>query len=860
MAPSAAAVRGGDGDGGCFVTFLPGDNQDLASASTQATVELMSADLSQLLRLPPAAFWHVVLADASLHACLDSFLRFRRRCYDDDGDAQGAVQGSSDVLLQLSQRVFKVFWRMAHPQELTDAAPRQPPAAGGRGGGRGGRGGGGRAGAAPAGALQPGDAAAALYDRWLVDVPKLMDLAVLYGPGNPELTRQLLQQVLRLQPRYAQDVVRLAEPLSGNLHELALSVKRLANRALAGASAGDGAGAPLLAELSESVRYFTDAFLTLQALADCLPEAAALLLAPVHHGALLLALAVVHGGVLPLLARVAAQPQAAAHPALAPGRVRRLQVALERLVFCLLRAACGRGGRGRRGAPRRARPAAAPADGGGFSAELQGQELMNLLMLLAHPSDHTAAGGDGGGGGAPHQQAGLLTALNHAHHLDVAVAGAAELGLLSLDDAQFDYMLALLDGDRELLQRRQQQQVQQQQQQQPQPGGAAGAVAAAAAGAAQTAPPPLGELAAQLAAIRELLPDFGDGYLTAALFHCGWSTEAAINCLLEGALPAGLRGLEPGLKSWTPPAAGAGGDGGQAGALSWTGLAREAASAAPPRGAADVPLPSAAAAAAAAAGGGPRPAVDRRTGRVLGALPAALRSATKSIAAEMQFEYDDEYDDSFDDLVGPGADGVCDIEVEDSGAAAAARGGGAGPSGGGAGGAGPGGAGPSGGAGAGARGGRRPAADRLWVADGKVYNYKRAGAQEVAGQAGAAAALAAARAAAAQIHGLGPGGNVPPPAAPPPGQGRGGGGGGAAAPGPPPGDGGGGGRGRGGAPGRGGGGGEPGGAPPGEDGGGGGRGRGRGRGGYAHKEAHKGAIGNHHRKDRATAKAARGMF
>lgn len=38
-----------------------------------------------------------------------------------------------------------------------------------------------------------------LYDRWLLDVPKLLDIAALYGPDNPELTRQLLTKVVFLQ-------------------------------------------------------------------------------------------------------------------------------------------------------------------------------------------------------------------------------------------------------------------------------------------------------------------------------------------------------------------------------------------------------------------------------------------------------------------------------------------------------------------------------------------------------------------------------------------------------------------------------------------------------------------------------------
>ncbi len=34
-----------------------------------------------------------------------------------------------------------------------------------------------------------------LYDRWVLDVPKLLDLAAIYGPDNAKLLQQLLQQV-----------------------------------------------------------------------------------------------------------------------------------------------------------------------------------------------------------------------------------------------------------------------------------------------------------------------------------------------------------------------------------------------------------------------------------------------------------------------------------------------------------------------------------------------------------------------------------------------------------------------------------------------------------------------------------------
>ena len=45
-----------------------------------------------------------------------------------------------------------------------------------------------------------------LYDRWLLDVPKLLDVAAIYGPANPRIVSQLLCSVFELQPQYAGDV------------------------------------------------------------------------------------------------------------------------------------------------------------------------------------------------------------------------------------------------------------------------------------------------------------------------------------------------------------------------------------------------------------------------------------------------------------------------------------------------------------------------------------------------------------------------------------------------------------------------------------------------------------------------------
>ena len=45
------------------------------------------------------------------------------------------------------------------------------------------------------GGPSPPEQAELLYNRCLLDVPRLMDVAALYGPANPGLTGKFMQQV-----------------------------------------------------------------------------------------------------------------------------------------------------------------------------------------------------------------------------------------------------------------------------------------------------------------------------------------------------------------------------------------------------------------------------------------------------------------------------------------------------------------------------------------------------------------------------------------------------------------------------------------------------------------------------------------
>ncbi|KAG1673230.1 hypothetical protein FOA52_013110 [Chlamydomonas sp. UWO 241] len=832
---------------GPFLPFLPQDNSSLPDA--EEAVGAVGADLASLLRQPASSFWRTVGGEPSLATCLDSYLRFKRRVHDSPTGAP--VSDESPAAVALSRRVLMVLLRLVSTKEGA------PPAA---------------------------ERAQLLASRSLIDVPKLMDAAVLYGPANPDLTRRLLSQAFALLPKLETETANTAPLLSNNLVQLA---ERGAVMAAAVTQRGDAAAA---SGMLDTLAYVRDTALTLAATAACHPPAGAALLSAQHGPALIGALSKVHDVLLPQpspdrrvvenarrsadadMAAALRQPVVASacgvSPAAAAASVASLRTRLQQLAALLLRCAFLRGPSGGLSTSHGGEGGGvgSTGGGGGVSADQRGADLLTIVLSVCGDRDTTAPVRDQ-----------LLVAANDSFGLGTDVAAAMQEGWLAMDDAQFDYLLALIGADRGRiygeLERRA-----------GGGGGASGAGAAGPSGSNCGGAESAAALAPLLAQIREMLPGYGDGFLAACLHHYAMAPERVLNHLLEGSLHPDLQALDPQLARWSPPGApSTNANGPPQGGLpgSWGAAAADAtaavAAAAAKRSVA-VPGFGILGGGGGVEGGGGG-AMHRGVARLFGRVEPDVREATRLAAVAMQWEsdeekaggYDDEYDDSFDGLGGAGnkADGVADVEGEDTaadarsrfaggansamagGGAASSYGSGASTSGGRAGGGNGGGGGGGGGAnafsGGGGNGGGGKKAEKLWVLDGKVYNYAKAGAQQVVSRDAATAATAAAQLATEAIMGLGPGGNrgayaqqlaqLESRAA---GGSRGGGGGG---------------NGRGGGGGRGGGaqggGGEDG---DGDGDGGGGRGEGRGRGSYGHKEQNKAAIGNHHRKDRSMRK------
>lgn len=64
---------------GNFLTFLPSDNAGIKDSAQEEIIQLTSSDLGHLLAQDAKTFWQTVQSDASLHACIESYLRYKRQ-------------------------------------------------------------------------------------------------------------------------------------------------------------------------------------------------------------------------------------------------------------------------------------------------------------------------------------------------------------------------------------------------------------------------------------------------------------------------------------------------------------------------------------------------------------------------------------------------------------------------------------------------------------------------------------------------------------------------------------------------------------------------------------------------------------
>ncbi|PKK18434.1 activating signal cointegrator 1 complex subunit 2 [Columba livia] len=207
--------------------------------------KFIADDLNWLLALPHDRFWCQVIFDETLQKCLDSYLCYAPRKFDASLDCHPEV---NDVQKCLHRSVFLTFLRMSTHKESKDHF------------------------------ITPAVFGEIIYNNFLFDIPKILDLCVLFGKGNGLLLQKMIENIFTQQPSYFGD---LDETLPTVL-QVFNNILRKCGLQCEGASAEPQKleervnvtpGNMPLQELKDIVLYLCDTCTTLWAFLDVFPPA-----------------------------------------------------------------------------------------------------------------------------------------------------------------------------------------------------------------------------------------------------------------------------------------------------------------------------------------------------------------------------------------------------------------------------------------------------------------------------------------------------------------------------------------------------------------------------------------------------------
>ncbi|KAL7634927.1 UNVERIFIED_CONTAM: hypothetical protein RMT77_015308 [Armadillidium vulgare] len=203
-------------------------------------MEFLSSDLTWLLELPHYKFWSQIVFDKSVQECLQYYLMEGPRWYDTTILPKDEICLS--LLNSIHQLVFLIFVRMATFKESKNDY------------------------------ITPSVFGDLIYDNFIYDICKILDLCILYGISNSPLLERLLSCVFTHQPKYYNDLSEFCLSLFSvlkNLEEkLGVSEGMLVPCSLASEESKIS-----LEELGDIIEYMMDSFCSLQAFLTIFPKA-----------------------------------------------------------------------------------------------------------------------------------------------------------------------------------------------------------------------------------------------------------------------------------------------------------------------------------------------------------------------------------------------------------------------------------------------------------------------------------------------------------------------------------------------------------------------------------------------------------
>uniref|UniRef100_A0A673HSW0 Activating signal cointegrator 1 complex subunit 2-like n=1 Tax=Sinocyclocheilus rhinocerous TaxID=307959 RepID=A0A673HSW0_9TELE len=232
-----------------FLTYKPPpeDGTPVLVEEFLEHAQFISEDLEWLLALPHDKFWCQVVFDESLQRCLDSYLRHAPHGLDPSGLSSSPAV--ADMQRNIHRFVFMVFLRMATHKESKENF------------------------------ITPAVFAEIIYNNYLFDIPKILDLCVLFGKGNSQLLHKMIENIFTQQPSYYGDLNETIPSIiqvfgmilqkcgiqsedTGNSQPLKLN----ANKCLTAMAMPEE-------ELADLVLYMCDTCTTIHSFLDTFPEA-----------------------------------------------------------------------------------------------------------------------------------------------------------------------------------------------------------------------------------------------------------------------------------------------------------------------------------------------------------------------------------------------------------------------------------------------------------------------------------------------------------------------------------------------------------------------------------------------------------
>ena len=497
----------------------------------------------------------------------------------------------------------------------------------------------------------------------LLTVPCILDICGIYGTlSDPfaEGAQKIISEAVRLRPALLNELARGSELIAENILDVIDACSAAIVDVNDSTSTPDESLTKAMQDVADGIVYLRDASLTICTLLSVYPRASECFLK--YGPCLVESLGSLHDELIPKLLVKFSRQQ---HDAFSPEKKNigfwrqriekvslHVELATEKAVELLLvhafmdsKSSWGceedTGGMG----------SSSSSSISNRQSSARGEGLIHCLTVLGHrEGQHTTMNRA--------NNMNLASALSHRHSLAGKIAMALQSKIITLDDAQADYIAALLDvPDLKAAPT-------------PLPGKdnlhetneTIPYTKSAAMSNIEVKEENMEhvKILSEVSQVRDLLPDLGEGYIASCLDEFNHEMEATINALLEDSVPQKLKKLDKKMSfeeyqndKWSNAAAalaqknqvGKNIRSSTTGSIWGQGLVQPPLH--PESNSQKIKQ---------------KHRADELTAKFLDAKDSDFRQKLIAAATEMQWEYEDEYDDSFDDLIPTGVDVVAETE------------------------------------------------------------------------------------------------------------------------------------------------------------------------------------------------------